>query len=609
MQSSKKHLKQHRQSTTKEQCDIECPVALETSLSKQKIIENYQEKSRTLHQGAVQTHNTLSRQLTELLHDTLYHDSYRILARMIGLNGITADVGKYVSIDSPYNVVQPLISYSDLYTELERQHKKKECSALITDFYLQSPEQSPELNDALRSPALHNYAEPIWHKSPWNRAFSRSMTSIHGFRDHVHSVMTKYNIRLAKEHGWESMPLTKMHLYRSNHTGGSPLDQTPWGILNKEYRDMMSTICSAYYQREAQLKKERDDALLDIDGVYEITEDYQEKSRTLHQGAVQTYNTLSRQLTESLHDTLYHDSYRILARMIGLNGITADVGKYVSIDSPYNVVQPLISYSDLYTELERQHKKKECSALITDFYLQSPEQSPELNDALRSPALHNYAEPIWHKSPWNRAFSRSMTSIHGFRDHVHSVMTKYNIRLAKEHGWESMPLTKMHLYRSNHTGGSPLDQTPWGILNKEYRDMMSTICSAYYQREAQLKKEHDDTLLKIDGVYETTIEETEKKLHTEDEMDWEELNALITAESKVLSEQQIEPPQKSTVPKKIRPEINKYEFFGASSKPKLTTIYEDQEEHQSECEEDEDPEICAIFSSSIQLQKTLQYRK
>jgi hypothetical protein len=263
-----------------------------------------------------------------------------------------------------------------------------------------------------------------------------------------------------------------------------------------------------------------------------ICQSYHLQSKTLHTAAVKARHAADLVLSE-VFKTSCVESYRMLASAIGLSGVTADVDQYVSIDTPYNLVQPLVTYLDF-------------------------------THALQLNPLNNIFSDFTHVDC--DACLQLIESMSGFRIQVHETMAKYNQALAREHGWENMPLTKQHLHHARH-GASALDETPWGIAKKEHSAMTFSLNSKYYEQEKELKKESKQALAHASLVYSDklkTIQEILAKAREkiDSQTEWDILSTEIAAQSEAFHYfahplSCISPPPKAVVVlNKIQPNSN-----------------------------------------------------
>ena len=228
---------------------------------------------------------------------------------------------------------------------------------------------------------------------------------------------------------------------------------------------------------------------------------------SLHAHAVKARNTADLTLANAFKTSCL-ESYRMMASAIGLSGVTEDVDKYVSVESPYNAIQPLVTYNDLISALEAERD----NSILSDF--------------MKTHNLFKVEREI---------FLRLIESDNNFRTNVHKTMAMYNQALAHKNGWDNMPLTKRHLYRTG-ADASALDQTPWGIAKKEHSKLVSLISSNYYAQHAQLKKEDEDVITdaslahanELNAIRERSAQSLEK---IESDTEWEILAAEITAQS------------------------------------------------------------------------------
>lgn len=304
---------------------------------------------------------------------------------------------------------------------------------------------------------------------------------------------------------------------------------------------------------------------------------YPLQSKTLHTAAVKERQAADLVLS-NVFETSLVDSYRMLASAVGLSGVTTDVGKYVSIDTPYNLVQPLVTYLDFTHALQQDPRSDIFSQFISD---------------------HNLSNNVGYDT-----FLQLIESVNGFRTQVHETMAKYNQALARDHGWENMPLTKQHLYCARH-GASALDQTPWGIAKKEHSEIAHLISSKYYKQEAALKIEVEQTIANASLVYSNEIETIHESLakaleKIDSETEWDILAAEIAAQSEAFlyyaHPLSSIPTQKETVvvQSAIQPKSNaRYRPF--FKKQISNPLSHNLPVIDEEVCEDDDPEICSIL--------------
>ncbi len=344
----------------------------------------------------------------------------------------------------------------------------------------------------------------------------------------------------------------------------------------------------------------------------EINQDYYNKSRKLHQGATKTHNELGWHLSELMSTGIYLGSYRILAKNLGLSGITDDVGTFVSKTSVYNNVTPMITYLTLFKELKENYKRKNLNGLINDFSRPKSECSANLIQVLKELELKDsdvMSEDYVPKydSIWYKLFTKHIKSNAEFRNHVYSVMAKYNQRLAQMHGWEAMPLTKIHLGNCGDINESPFNQTPWHAIFEEYKNMQSVICREYYKQEDNLKKERDTQLLKAQRIFHATIEKAEKSIieilkddKINNDLDIDHF-PNVSSEQSLNEETVCKANSIQKIKKSLSKKHNSQRLFSEYKKTYLHTIYENAEEELKQdvlIDENliDDPEICGIFN-------------
>ena len=92
------------------------------------------EASHKAHAEAIKERDT-ERERLQVGSRELLKTSYEMVAERIGLDGVTPDIATYVSRDTPYDSIQPLIGYMDLKQALYEGTKNPEGSDLIRHFY------------------------------------------------------------------------------------------------------------------------------------------------------------------------------------------------------------------------------------------------------------------------------------------------------------------------------------------------------------------------------------------------------------------------------------------------------------------------------------------
>jgi hypothetical protein len=92
------------------------------------------EASYNAHTEAVKDRST-ERERLQVGSRELLKTSYEMVAERIGLDGITPDITTYVSTDTPYASIQPMIGYMDLRLALDKATNNPEGSDLIRHFY------------------------------------------------------------------------------------------------------------------------------------------------------------------------------------------------------------------------------------------------------------------------------------------------------------------------------------------------------------------------------------------------------------------------------------------------------------------------------------------
>lgn len=352
--------------------------------------------------------------------------------------------------------------------------------------------------------------------------------------------------------------------------------------FHQELLAVNQTYRLALQHRKNQIRVAKDRAARDLSFLEEqyataARQSYPLQSKTLHTAAVKEHQAAQLVLSD-VFKTSYVESHRILASAVGLSGVTTDVDKYVSIDTPYNMVQPLVTYCDFTHALQQDPRNDIFSQFIKD---------------------HNLSNDVGYD-----AFLQWVESGNGFRTQVHETMAKYNQALARDHGWENMPLTKQHLCHSKY-GASALDQTPWGIAKNEFREIACLISKKYYEQDEALKKESKQAIAnasldysnEIETIHETLAKALEK---IDSETEWDILAAEIAAQSEAFHYYAHPlssiPTQKEAVV--VQSAIN------PKSNPRYRPFFKKQISNplshhlpviDEEVCEDDDPEICSIL--------------
>lgn len=255
---------------------------------------------------------------------------------------------------------------------------------------------------------------------------------------------------------------------------------------------------------------------------------FQKKSEQAHAEAIKARHVEAERLQVGSPELL-KISYEIAAGRLGFDGIMPDVLRYVSKDSPYDSIQPLLGYIDLKSALDDATKQPEKSDIIRHFYDVTGDD-PNINAALLKDAVQFLDA---------NAFSALMTSTDGLKAHAIKAIATYNQGLKHPDGVGDLRLTKRHIMASRDQTLCVFDETPYYQKSEAYRQQASEIDACYRAQCKVLKKTYEevtqeakrleqDTWRQASAVLASTAEDIER------DFEWDILEAELSVHLKAL---------------------------------------------------------------------------
>lgn len=229
-----------------------------------------------------------------------------------------------------------------------------------------------------------------------------------------------------------------------------------------------------------------------------VSQMFYEASQSIHRVAVKATSDLDTglQLPSLLRQK---ESYDMAATKIGLAGIASDLLTYMGADEGYDFVQPLLNYTDLRIALENTNRTTEYSALKSFFYGAADQDVRHAAQDLN----------VFDGQAFLKAVHSSIASVHGFKEHIIQTIARYNQTLARDHGLESIKLSKKHLSHSMGWELCTFDETPWHRAKKENMRLSSQIGALYREEHAELKAAYEQAVGAVEHAYRPTCESVE----------------------------------------------------------------------------------------------------